>query len=467
VLAVLAAAALIYSLMQSLVIPALPAIQDSLGASPDQTSWTVTGFLLSSAVATPIAGRLGDLFGKRRVLVLVLAIAAVGTLLCVVPSIEALVAGRVIQGASGGVLPLAYAIVRDELSPARLSHGIALLAAMLGVGGGLGVIGAGVLVEQLSYTWMFWLQLPGFIAVGYGIHRWVPDSGETSQVRIDWLGAGLVSVGLVALLLTITQIRSWGVGSANTLAATAIAIVFLGAWLRSALRRAEPLLDVRMMRRRPIWTTNTVAFMVGVAQFAGFILVPQYVQEPETTGYGFGASPLDSGVFLLPMTIGILVIGLATGPLERRFGARALLVSGNLVTLLSFVLLTFFREGTLEVYTASALLGVGAGVAMAALATLIVSNVGQQETGAAAGVNNVARTLGGAVGAQISAALLAAGAVTSGLHDARGYTLAFAVGLVAIIAATLLGPLLPGRLEEPTGEAMAPGRAAPGLAYRR
>jgi MFS family permease len=222
-----------------------------------------------------------------------------------------------------------------------------------------------------------------------------------------------------------------------------------------------------MMRRRPIWTTNTVAFMVGVAQFAGFILVPQYVQEPVATGYGFGASPLASGLFLLPMTMGVLLIGLATGPLERRFGARALLVVGNLVTAACFVLLTFSRDSALEVYTASALLGVGTGFAMAALATLIVSNVGQQETGAAAGVNNVARTLGGAVGAQIAAALLAAGAGADGLHDARAYTLAFAVGLAAVVVATLLGPLLPRRLEEPTAVPELPPRAAPGLAYRR
>jgi EmrB/QacA subfamily drug resistance transporter len=467
VLAVLATAALTYSLMQSLVIPALPAIQRALGASPDQTSWTVTGFLLSSSVATPIAGRLGDLFGKRRVLVAVLAIVTAGTLLCVVPSIEALVAGRVIQGASGGVLPLAYAIVRDELSPARVSHGIAILAAMLGVGGGLGVIGAGVLVEQLSYTWMFWLQIPGFVAVGYGVHRWVPESADRARVRIDWLGAWLVSVGLVALLLTVTQARSWGVTSAATLAGVVTAAVFLGAWLRSALRRPEPLLDVRMMRRRPVWTTNTVAFMVGVAQFAGFILVPQYVQEPPATGYGFGASPLESGLFLLPMTLSVLLIGLATGPLERRYGARALLVCGNLVTVACFVLLTFLRDSALEVYTASALLGVGTGIAMAALATLIVSNVGRHETGAAAGVNNVARTLGGAVGAQIAAALLAAGAGADGLHDARSYTLAFGVGLAAALVATLLGPLLPRRLEEPTAAPELPTRAAPGLAYRR
>jgi MFS family permease len=467
VLTALLAAALTYSLMQSLVIPALPAIQQSLGATPDQTSWTVTGFLLSSSVATPIAGRLGDMFGKRGVLVVIIAIVTAGTLLCVVPSVEALVAGRVVQGVSGGVLPLAYAIVRDELSPERVSHGVAMLAAVLGVGGGLGVIGAGVLVEHLSYTWMFWLQIPAFIAVGWGIHRYVPDSAVLAPGRVDWTGAALVSGGLVALLLAVTQARRWGPGSAATLLVLTAAMAFLGLWMRSALRRDEPLVDLRLMRRRPVWTTNVVAFMVGVAQFAGFILVPQYVQEPVATGYGFGASPLESGVFLLPMTLGVLLVGLAAGRLERRHGAKLLLVGGNLVTGSAFVLLTFFRDAPLEVYLASALLGLGTGVAMAALATLIVSNVQQEETGVAAGVNNVARTLGGAFGGQLAAALLAASTGATGLREAAGYTLAFGVGLAALVVGTLLGPLLPGRLEEPTGPQARVGRPAPGLAYRR
>jgi MFS family permease len=193
-LVALSSAALTYSLMQSLVIPALPAIQRSLKASPDATSWMVTGFLLSSSVATPIAGRLGDMFGKRRVL--------------------------------------------------------------LGVGGGLGVIIAGFLVEHVSYTSMFWLQLPAFASVAYCIHRFVPESSVTAPARIDWVGAALVSVGLVAALITVTQARRWGVGSPRTILGTATAAVFLAAWAHSALRRSEPLLDLRLLRRRPVWTTT-------------------------------------------------------------------------------------------------------------------------------------------------------------------------------------------------------------------
>jgi MFS family permease len=446
VLAVLAVAALTYSLMQSLVIPALPAIQRSLGASPDGASWTVTAFLLSSAVATPIAGRLGDMFGKRKVLVAVLAIVAVGTLLCTIASLPALIGGRVIQGVSGGVLPLAYAIVRDELSPARLSHGIAVLASVLGVGGGLGVILAGILVEHLSYTWMFWLQVPAFAAVAWLVHRYVPDSAVSIRSRIDWTGAVLVSSGLVLLLLTITQASRWGLGSTATLLGFGTAAALLGAWARSALRRVDPLLDLRLMLRRPMWTTNAAAFMVGVCQFAGFIMIPQYVQEPFSTGYGFGASPLESGVFLLPMTIGILVSGLLAGPLDRRFGGKTVLVISSLWLAAAFILLTMARGERIEVYLASAFHGIGAGLSLAALGTIVLSSVAQEETGAAAGINNVARTLGGAVGGQIGAVLLAASAVASGLPSNDGYTRAFGVGLVAALLALVIAPLVPGRI---------------------
>ena len=320
-LAVLAVAALVYSLMQSLVVPAMPAIQHSLGVSADTAGWAVTAFLLSSAVATPIAGRLGDMFGKGRVLVAVLVIVCAGTLLCTIPSLPALLGGRVIQGVSGGVLPLAYAIVRDEVDPARVGRGIALIASLLGVGGGLGVIIAGVLVEHLSYTSMFWVQLPAFAAVAWGVHRVVPHATQAAPVRIDWTGAVLVSSGLVMLLLTITQAGRWGYGSTATwLGLRDRRARCLGAWAWSALRHAEPLLDVRLMLRRSVWTTNAVAFLVGIGQFVGFIMLPRYVQAE-------GASPVESGVYLLPMTVAIVVSGLAAGRLERRFDPRTLLLA--------------------------------------------------------------------------------------------------------------------------------------------
>jgi predicted MFS family arabinose efflux permease len=325
------------------------------------------------------------------------------------------------------VRPLAYAIVRDEVDPAHVGRGIALIASLLGVGGGLGVIIAGVLVEHLSYTSMFWVQLPAFAAVAWGVHRVVPHATQATAVRIDWTGAVLVSSGLVMLLLTITQAGRWGYGSTATWLGLLTAGALLGAWAWSALRHAEPLLDVRLMLRRSVWTTNAVAFLVGIGQFVGFIMLPRYVQSE-------GASPVESGVYLLPMTVAIVISGLSAGRLERRFNPRTLLLASAVLVAAAFVLFTFARTSSLEIYTASALLGLGTGLAMPVLGALVVMSVAEDETGAAAGVNNVARTLGGAVGGQTAAVLLVA----------SGYTAAFAVGLVAMIAWIAITPLIGG-----------------------
>jgi predicted MFS family arabinose efflux permease len=201
----------------------------------------------------------------------------------------------------------------------------------------------------------------------------------------------------------------------------------LGAWAWAALRHAEPLLDVRLMLRRAVWTTNAIAFLVGIGQFVGFIMLPRFVQAE-------GASPVESGVYLLPMTVAIVVSGLASGRLDRRFDPRALLLASGVLVATAFVLFTFARTAPLEIYTASALHGLGIGLAMPVLGALIVMSVAEGETGAAAGVNNVARTLGGAVGGQVAAVLLVS----------SGYTAAFAVGLVAMVAWVAITPLVGG-----------------------
>lgn len=430
--------------MQSLVIPALPTIQRELGTSAAGTSWAVTAFLLSASVATPLAGRLGDLRGKRPVLIGVLLSVVAGTLLCAaVPTVEGLIGGRLLQGVGGGAMPLAYAIVRDELDPRRVSHGIALMSSLLGVGGALGVVVAGVVVQSHSYVWLFWLQLPIFVAVTWGVRRWIPDSPVGARTPIDWSGAALMSTGLLLLLLTITQAASWGVAAPGTLAVAVGAVVLLGAWLRAGVRHPDPIVDLRLLRLRAGWTVNLAAVLVGVAQFTSFIMLPQYVQEPASNGYGFGASALGSAVFLLPMTVVMVLVGTQVGRLERRIGLRGVLLLGVGATAAAFSLFVFARAEPWEVYLGSGLLGGGLGICIAAVTALAVLAVAPEQTGVAAGVNNVARTIGGALGGQLAAALLTVGALADGGPSFGGYTLAFAVGLIGLAGIALLAPLLP------------------------
>ncbi|MEV4423261.1 MFS transporter, partial [Patulibacter sp. NPDC049589] len=429
VFAVLAAATTAYSMMQSLVIPALPQIQREIGASADATTWLVTAFLLASVVATPTLGRLGDLLGLRRMLLVVLACLSLGTLLCAVStSLPGLIVGRALHGVGGAVFPLGFAIVRHQLPPEKVSGALGTLSALLGVGGALGVVLAGVLTEHLSYQALFWLLLPCYLVV-LGAAAWViPRIPPQATGRVDLAGGALLGGGLVVFLLAITFANRWGWTSASTLGGVLLGVLILAWWVGDALRRDEPLIDVRVLRRRGLWTTNAVAFMFGVGLYTSFALIPQYAQEAGPLG--FGASPLGATVYLLPWTALNVVVGVAAGRIERRVGPRPLLVAGAGASALGFLLLVVARDAPFGVLAASGLLGFGIGAAFACLPTLVVQHVEPAQTGEATGVNTVARMIGGAIGAQVAAALLVGGG--DGDPTRGGYTAGFAVGLVAL-----------------------------------
>jgi EmrB/QacA subfamily drug resistance transporter len=455
-LAVLALGAVAYSLLQSLVAPALPDIQEATGASASAVSWILTSYLLAASVATPILGRLGDIHGKERVLLWVLVALAVGTLVsAVASSVELLIVGRVIQGAAGGIFPLAFAIIRDEFPREKVAGAIGLMSSLLGIGGGLGVVLAGIIVDNLSYHWLFWIPLVAIIVSAILTWRFVPESPVTAPGSINWLGAALLSAGLVLVLFAVSQASDWGWGSPKTLGMLLAGLVVLGLWIRSETASDEPLVDMRMMRIRGVWTTNIVALLVGVGLYTSFILIPQFVQEPTSTGYGFGSSVTAAGLFLLPSTIAMLLVGPAAGRIERRYGARVSLVAGSVFAAVAYLILALAHSEHWEIYVASALLGVGIGLSFAALANLIVAAVRQDQTGVATGMNTVMRTIGGAIGAQVAGTLLAGGIVAAtGLPSEGAYTGGFLMCAGALVVGAGVAVAIPKRSRE----------ASPGLA---
>jgi EmrB/QacA subfamily drug resistance transporter len=464
-LSALALGGLAYALLQSLVAPALPEIQHSLHASESGVTWVLTAYLLSASVATPLLGRLGDIHGKERILVGVLVTLAVGTVIsALATSLPVLVAGRVVQGAGGGVFPLAFGIIRDEFPRERVAGGIGLISAILGIGAGTGIVLAGVIVDHLSYHWLFWFPLIGVLLATAATVLYVPESPIKAPARISWGAAALLSVGLAAVLLAVSEAVTWGWGSPRTLGLAAAGLIVLTFWVRVELASAQPLVDMRMMRLRGVWTTNLVGFLLGFGMFASFILLPQLVELPKSTGYGFGASVTGAGLFMLPSTVAMLLVGPMAGRLERHFGSKPPLVVGVVFAGVSYVLLAVAHGAAIDIYVASALLGIGIGLAFAAMANLIVVAVPRDQTGVATGMNTVMRTIGGALGSQIIASLLTANVAGTGLPTDRGFIVGFwiaagvlAVGVVAAVA-------IPGRApaeEESALVAVAPaGRAA-------
>jgi EmrB/QacA subfamily drug resistance transporter len=451
-LAVLATAALSFALLQTMVVPALPAIQREFGASPSTVSWVMTIYLLTASIATPILGRMGDMFGKERLLVIVLLVLGAGTLVSALSSsLAVLIAGRAVQGVGGAIFPLAFGIIRDEFPRERVGAGIGLISATFGIGGGAGLVLSGVIVDHLSYAWIFWLALVVILGAVVATRLFVPESPIKSPARIDWGGAALMAVGLSAVLLAVSEGNSWGWGSWRVLGLIALGLAVIAAWGRYELRVPQPMVDMQMMRLRGVWTTNVTALLVGFGMFGSFLLVPQLVQLPESAGIGFGATVTQAGLYLLPSSAVMLFAGPTAGWLGARFGMRLPLLSGIALVAAGFLQLALLHGEHWHVYVNSVLTGAGIGLSFAAMATLVVDAVPQSQVGVATGMNTIMRSVGGALGAQIAASIVAAHLGSGGLPAESGFVLAFLVSAGALALAFAAGLLIPRRGEpQPT-----------------
>jgi EmrB/QacA subfamily drug resistance transporter len=444
--AVLLIAVMAYALLQSLVVPVLSTLQYQLHTSQSTVTWVLTAYLLSAAVFTPILGRVGDMIGKRRVFVATLAALAAGSLVAAVASsIGVMIVARVLQGVGGGILPLAFGIIRDEFPHEKILGAVGITSALIAVGGGLGIVLAGPIVNTLDYHWLFWIPLIVCTGAGVAAYVLVPESPTRTAGTVSVLAALLLSSWLVALLLAVSEGSSWGWTSARTLGLAAAAVVLAVLWILVELRSAQPLIDMRMMRIPVVWTTNLVALLFGAGMYAVFAFLPEFVQTPRVAGYGFGASITESGLFLLPMTVTMFLTGLVSGRLAYRLGMKALLVIGAAISMVPFVLLVLGHSQRWEIYLATAILGLGFGTAFAAMSNIIVAAVPRAQTGVASGMNANIRTIGGSIGAALMAAVVTANVEASGLPKESGYTHGFALMGALMVAAALAALLVPLR----------------------
>jgi EmrB/QacA subfamily drug resistance transporter len=445
-LAVLSLAAGAYSVLSSAVIPALPTIRLSLHASETGVTWLLTGFLLSASVGTAIIGKLGDMYGKQRLLIWTLLILTVGTLLAALSgSLAVLVVARVIQGVAGGIFPLSFGIARDEFPPDRVAGSIGLMSAILGVGGGFGLVLGGLIDEHLSWHWLFWIPLVAMALAAVCTWRFIPESKVRSPGRINWLAATLLTVGMSCVLIAIAQTTAWGWTGLRTLILLGAGLLTCAAWIIVELRSRNPLIDMTMMRVRGVWTVNLAAFLVGGGLYAWFLLLPQFAQLPRSTGFGYGASVVVAGLYLLPCAVGMGVLGSVAGRVERRFSSRRALIAGAAVSAVACGWLTITSRHPYDMLLSSTLLGIGIGLAFAALGNLIVQAVPANQTGAASGMNTVLRTLGGALGGQIAATFVVGGTVHGGLPALTGFTETFAMAALVLTGCAIAALLIPPR----------------------
>lgn len=455
VLGALLLAALSFALLQTMVAPALPKIAEEYDTTPSTAAWVMTGFLLSASVSTPLAGKLGDLYGKARVLTAVLIIFTIGCLIAAwADSIGMLIFGRVISGVAGGVFPLAFGIINDEVTAERRGLSIGLMSAMFGIGGGIGLPLSGVIVDNAHLSWLF---LVGLLALPAAIAVWflVPPSPPRERTSVDWRGALILSLALAAILLGISYANQWGITSISTLGLIVGGTVLLGIFVRVEVGTAQPLVDMRVLRDRPVLATNIAAFLTGLAMFGSFLLIPMFAQTPERAGYGFGMTVTEAGLVMLPSALAMLIAGPLGGILGGRIGFRRVLMIGALLASASFALLAVAHSQVWQFIIGGVLMGFGISFAFASMANLIVAAVPARDVGIATGINTISRTMGGAFGAALVTALLAAEKIPgTPLPTESAYTQAFTVSavgaLLAMVAAMAIPVLRAGRATAPS-----------------
>jgi EmrB/QacA subfamily drug resistance transporter len=441
----LSMAALGWSLGQTMVLPAFPALTTALDTDAAGVAWTLTGYLVPAAILTPVIGRLGDMLGRDRVLVAVLLVLVAGNVACALaPTLELVVAGRVVQGVAGGIFPLCFAILREHLPARMASSGIGTISALVGVGGGAGLVLGGVLIDRTSYHGIFWAGALIALVGAAAVRLVVPRSAPGPRERIDVRGIVVLSIGLLLPLVAISRANAWGWTSAATLGLIAAGGIVLGLWVRLQLRTAEPLADIAALRAPPVLMTNAATLLVGFGIFGSFVLTPQLAQAPESTGYGVGLDATGAGLVMLPGSLAMLLAGPASGALGSRAGNKVSLVIGAVIAAAGLGLMAVEHQSIPAILGFSAMLSAGVGFCFAAMPNLVLEAVPEHRTGEATGFNALVRQVGSSLGTQVTAAVLAGTIVVAGGAPTDvGYTTAFAVGAAGALLAACVAALIP------------------------
>jgi predicted MFS family arabinose efflux permease len=415
-----------FTLQQCFVVPVIARLQVEYDTSQTTATWVLTAYLLSAAVATPLLGRAGDTFGRKRILLVALVLLAIGSFgAAVAPTIGWLLAARVVQGASGAMLPLAFAVLRDVSRPERLSSGVRLMTSVTAVGFGVGLVVAGPIVELLGVRWLFWLPMICTCAAALLALVVVPQSSAARAATPSVLPGVALGGWLCGILLAVSHGSTWGWTSPLVLTLIGGAVVLFVGWLWLERTAATPLIDLDMMRLRGVWTTNLIVLLTGFSMFALFGFLPQLLQTPTSTGYGLGATVTESGRYLIPWSVTSFLSGMLASRVIRATSVRVATGVATLLMATAMVLLALFHTVPWVVFFAMALHGTGSGTVLAATALVVVHVVPAWQVGVASGMNANIRVVGGAVGATLMGVIVTGHTTTSGYPAERGYTLGF------------------------------------------
>jgi len=466
-LAALVLAEIVSAVEATMVFAAMRVFYREFG-DPVLVGWIITAFLLVAAASASVCSRLGDMFGRRRLLLIVLVFAGLGSLISAGADSPAMVIlGRAVQGMAGAVMPLCFGLVRENLPARRVPLGIGIVSAAAFVSGGAAIFIGGVLVDQLSWHWIFYVGAATAVLAIVAVWLWVPRAAAlSSREPVDWLGALLLVPAIAAVLLGISNARAWGWGDARTLALVLGGAATLGLWVWHELHTRVPLIDVRLLGQRQLALANLGMVLLALGPLQSGLVLSLLLQQPQWTGVGLGLSATLAGLILAPPMVLAVLVGPGCGLLAMRSdGARlpALLACG--CQLVGWGGMALHHDSLPFVVAMALLQGIGMAMAYAAVPMLIVEVAPAERTSEVTGVSSVIRYVSNAVGSQVVALLLAQAIVSDPARGPGSYPApaAFALTLGVIAALCVLSLVvtacLPAarRAAAPVGEAVRVG----------
>lgn len=435
------------ALTQTLVIPIQPELPHLLNTSAGNASWVVTATLLGAAVAMPVAGRLGDMYGKQRVLAVSAVLLALGSVVCALSSVlPVVIVGRVIQGTAMGFIPVGISLMREITPPKLTSTAIAAMSATLGVGGAIGLPLAAWIAQSFNWHALFWFAAGAGVLVLVAVMTLVPHVHDSNGGRLDIGGIIGLGIGLVSALVAVTKGNTWGWGDGKTLGLLIGGIVVLLLWGVYELRVTDPLVDLRTTARPAVLLTNLAGLTVGFGMMAQALVIPQLLEMPKATGYGLGQSLLAAGLWMAPGGLMMLVFSPVSSKLIGTLGAKYTLAIGATVLGSGYVAAYFLMGAPWQLALASLISSAGVGIGYAAMPTLILGAVPMREAGAAVGLNSLTRSVGTTTASAIMVLLLTQSTMSVGGTDVptkSAFQACFVVGAIAAFATVAIVLFIP------------------------
>jgi MFS family permease len=448
--AILAFAGIVASLTQTLVVPLLVELPKIFDTTPSNASWVITVTLLASAVITPVAGRLGDMYGKRPVILGSFVPLILGSALCAVAdSVVPMIIGRGLQGLAAGMVPLGISLLKDLLPPAELRGAIALVSSSLGIGGALGLPIAAAVVQFTDWRILFWATASVSLLCVILIWRVVPAAVAPERAgKFDFPGALGLSAALICLLLAVSKGGDWGWGSPLVVGLLGAAVFLFGLWGWWELRTRDALVDLRVTIRRAVLLTNVASILLGFAMYARSLILPQILQLPIETGYGLGQSMLQMGFWMAPAGLAMMLVSPLGARLSASRGPKTTLIAGAVITAASYAVSAFMMDSVWGLLAANVIAGIGLGFAYGAMPALIMGGVPTTETGSANSFNALMRAIGTSVSGAVIGVVLAQMSTHSGSHlvpTADGFRTGLFVGCAVALIAALAALAIPGK----------------------